>query len=191
MDSSIYAFSKNQILFARMSSLLYPSKLHCCVVNLLLNGIIKFDGLVDTDFLSLAKKRELWAYLFYIWSNNRSLDDFKTPPTPESLEDFVVKKHNIQTLYVTKKHLANVINTIIIRNQNIKISVISKLLNTIQAKISKEEAVLQKAIESIEGIQQKHNANFENVGKVRDSQGNVLPGISARVTLQDESGVNA
>lgn len=186
MDSNIYAFSKNQILFARMSSLLHPSKLQCCVVNMLLNGIIKFDGLVDTTFLSIARKRELWAYLFYIWSNNRSLEEFKTsPPTPETLEDLVMKKHNIPSLYVTKKHLANVINTVIIRNQDMKISVISKLLNTIQEKITKEEAVLQKAIESIEGIQQKHNANFDNVGKVRDSQGNPLPGLKYDVTLKE------
>ena len=180
MDSTIYAFSKNQILFARMSSLLHPSKLQCCIVNLLLNGIIKFDGLVDITFLSIAKKRELWAYLYYIWTNNRSLDEFKDPPTPESFESLVCNK----CLYVTKQYLSNIINGIIIRNQDIKINVISKLLNTIQNKIVKEEAVLQKAIESIEWIKTQKES-FNDVGLVRDIHGKVLPKLSAHVTLKE------
>lgn len=178
-----YAFSKNPVLFARMSSLTSANKLQCCVVNMLLNGIIHFDGMIDFEHITQVKKRELWAYLYYIWLNNRTLKEFENPPTPENFADLVLKQHGISSLYVTKHHLAYVINSIIVKNRDIKISVISNLLNKIQEKISKEEVVLQNAIQNIE----KELLKPQGVATIKDNQGNPLPHLDFDIHIKEKS----
>lgn len=53
------------------------SNINCIMVNLLLNGVLNFDGTCDLEYSVVPKKRELWAYIFYLWFINYSkLDIF-------------------------------------------------------------------------------------------------------------------
>jgi len=180
MDSqSIYAFSNHPILFGKVSSVLGEKKIQCTIVNMLLNAIITFEGLIDLTQLDSVKKRDLWAYLYYLWTQNRYIDVFSKHPTPTELEKF--GSINYKTLYTTKLHLAGKINQVInVNRDKINISVISTLLTTIQQKINKEEAELEKAIKSIEEF--KHNNPHYNI---TDKFGNQIPGIDAEVSLKE------
>ena len=174
-------FTKNPILFGKMASLLLDSKLNCTIVNMLMNNVISFDGMIDRNSLSLVKKKELWVYLYYIWKNNRYITEFKDEPTAIAFEKLVL--NGSDELYVTKSHLCNTINFIINQNKDkINISIISTLLNTIQQKLNKEETVLLDEMKKIDNIKNK-NIDLKTLGQIKDSEGNPLPGLDIDVKI--------
>lgn len=175
-------FSNNPILFGKMSGLLYDSKLNCTILNMLMNNVISFDGMIDRNALSLVKKKELWAYMYYIWKTNRYITEFKDEPSSEAFRNLVLSGSD--DLFVTKSHLCNIINIIINQNRDkINISIISTLLNTIQQKINKEETVLLEEIKKIDSFK-NNNIDTKTLGQIRDSEGNLLPSLDIDVKIK-------
>ena len=148
------SFAKNQIMFGKMYKYLFPRKINCLVVNLLMEGHINYDGKI-VDYLSV-KKREMWAYLWYLWKNNNDITIFYGSPHPEALEALVNDRYKIEEIYITKQQLVNIINDIIHKNQMLKVPVLNTILRNIEKNLTKEEGVLQKAMRSLPEFEALH-----------------------------------
>jgi len=141
-------FSTNPILFGEMHKLV--ANPDCTIIDMLLNGVLTFEGRIDTGNLINTKKRSLWAYLYYLWTHNRELTPFKAEPDEKTLKELVVKG---DAIYVSKFDLANYINLVVdTYEKTIQIVIINKLLTRLEEKVTREDAVIQKALESIGNV---------------------------------------
>jgi hypothetical protein len=117
---------------------------------MLVNGSLTFEG--EVKQIPSIKKRHLWTYLYYLWTHNRNIDEFKEMPTPENMKSLVSPK----AIYVSKDTIATVINNIVKRNRDeIDISVISQLLKELQRKLVQEDEQLVNAMSSIKELEGK------------------------------------
>lgn len=132
--------SWNPVLFGDTGKYINnQDKTNCLIVNMLLSGALTFEGKLSINRLDSIKKRHIWSYLYYLWTHNRTIQEFQDVPTPENMKNLVVPNE----LYVTKSALASVINRIVEQNKTIDVSVLSKLLFEIEQKVKNEDATLQ------------------------------------------------
>lgn len=136
------------ILFGELNSIIKDkSTLHCTLTNMLLENTLDFDGTINIiTNLKKIKKRDLWAYIYYICKHNPSIGINITP------DDFKTKIANGKS-YIKKGTLVNFIN-ITIHNNNIKIDFINNLMKIVYKKLNIQEEMIDKAIADVPEIRE-------------------------------------
>lgn len=54
----------------RQAQTFLKMNLNALIMNMILSGILNFDGTVDLKYNKNSNKRDLWAYIYYIWIIN-------------------------------------------------------------------------------------------------------------------------
>ena len=72
-SSNNISFSHTLYFGEGFANIKRSSMLNCVLTNLVMDGILNFDGTMDEDAVSLnprIRKRDLWAYVYYLWKHN-------------------------------------------------------------------------------------------------------------------------
>lgn len=137
----------NELFFGSMNRIIRNSStIRCTVINMLLNDTLSYDGLINTEKHKYVLKRDILAYLFYLWKENRHIHVFQQDPTPLAFKKLLAQK----SYYINKEVLITKVNKIVQENYNIiNINILKTLIETIERKLINDEFEIEKALEHI------------------------------------------
>lgn len=131
-----------------------PNLLKYNVIKLYFDGVIAMDGTVNLDSIPNAKKKELWAYLYYLVLTNVTLNI----DAANAFRMIQVVKENIglqEDYYVSKLDLAVTINRVIQDNSlNISNSILDQMVKVYESHLVLKEKDIHEKIGSLNVLNQ-------------------------------------
>jgi hypothetical protein len=131
------------------------------VTKLLSFGVLQFNGMIDTVMMSAIEKKHLWLYIRYLWISNYQnpdlYDEFDGMANQTSNGVVTASAHGfVNKIYkhlgyiheptvegaagLTKEHLADFINSLILKYKTLEIPILSNIFKLVLDKISKDVA---------------------------------------------------
>lgn len=188
--SSVLTFKKENIYTSKFKA--YKRAREPTLLKLLLQGLINFDGTVDTKELNNGfTKDDLWFYTWYLWKYNhetipefRNMSSLKNKDAPSSdnfilavkgRQDTTLNEYLIQvTGEVTKEDIANFINDQFRKyKEKIQIPDLSTLFKKLEARLLQKE---KRLVDGIKNVNAKVNAAITQIAQPRDIVVKVLTG---------------
>lgn len=183
----------------------------CSIGDMLNSGMLKIDGSIPTTNIGKISKNQIWSYVYYLWSYNRSrLDIFhnmssyehrKTKASPVKFCEelyYFMKKNDINVSgklksIFKKENIVFCINKILMKHPNISIPILQKIYKKILNATNSQTSSLfnrnsnnftsSPTIElKANNIQIKANDNY-NVERVEKSNGEANVKIQFGVNL--------
>lgn len=152
----------NPQIFGR-GYLAYRRNLRCTIMNMIMKGVLNYDGSVDVTAFDKVGKKELWVYIYYIWKTNYEKIQFFQQmcdpkyPARASAEQFVMTvRHYLRNqyppieanVYIEKKELITFINKIIL-DYRPDLPVLTLLFQRLEQSLNQKEIQLMRKISNV------------------------------------------